>query len=1006
MARSLPAEQDAHRDVPGGTVTFLFTDIEGSTKLLERLRAKYAELLADHREILRSAFLQWNGHEVDMQGDAFFVSFSRAADAVGCAMAAQRALASHEWPDGVAVRVRMALHTGEPMISDAKYVGIDVHVAARIASAGHGGQVLLSQSTQSLVHGDLPAGATLRDLGPHELKDIRLPQQIFQLDIVGLPTDFPALRTVASPHIPPHNLPARLTALVGRERELETIREMVLQRETRLLTLTGTGGAGKTRLALEAAVALLAAFRDGVFFVDLSSVAHPHLVASAVAHVLGLQETGADPVLEIVKRFLKSRQVLLVLDNFEHVLPGAADVADLIESCPSLKVLATSREPLHLQLERDVPVHPLAVPDLRRPQAAAALGEWPSLALFVLRARAAQPDFMLNEGNARSVAEICVRLDGLPLAIELVAARMKVLTPAAILARLDRQLTLLRSGVSDFPGRHRTLEATIDWSYELLTTGEQALFRRLAAFAGGWTLEAAEAVVEVNEMDVLEGIDALLDKSLLWRGTQPDAESRFGMLETVRAFARQQLEASGERETTCRRHAAHFLSVAERLDSELLGPRQTPSLDVLERELDNIRAALEWSHDADRVTGLRLASALWLFWFLRGRLSEGRGRIEGFLATAAASRSARAKALFAGGFLAQSQGDYDAALAMHEESVAIYRELGDRPGIGLALFGLGRVAHEQGKAAAARELLEQSLTIARELKDETAIGLRVTSLAHAALAASDLVRARALFDEGLTRWRRLGGRQGVAYALSGLGDVLRAEGDAAAARPLYEEALAIQRGLGDRANMPISLRRLGFVTLEQGDLPAACAYLEEALVLSEELGSRSGLANSLEAVAALAAQTRPSVAIRLAGAAAALRDAKGAAAPASWRTEIAQRLAPALRAVSRGARLAGWAEGQSMTTENAVASAITMARTIGIEAARRTDATPLTPREREIVALVAQGLTSRQIAEHLVVTERTVDTHLEHVRDKLGVRSRAQIAAWAAASGILEPRAG
>jgi len=1005
MARSLPAEHDARGQVPGGTVTFLFTDIEGSTKLLERLRAKYAELLADHGEILRSAFVQWHGHEVDTQGDAFFVTFSRAADAIACVIAAQRALASHDWPDGVAVRVRMALHTGEPMISDAKYVGIDVHVAARIASAGHGGQVLLSQSTQSLVHGDLPPGATLRNLGPHELKDIRLPQQIFQLDIAGLPTDFPALRTFASaPQLPPHNLPARSTDLVGRDRELETIREHMLQPETRLLTLTGPGGAGKTRLGVEAAVALLAAFRDGVFFIDLSSVAHPHLVASAVAQILGLHETGAEPVLESLKRFLRSRHVLLVLDNFEHVLPAAADVVELIESCPSLKVLATSREPLHLQLERDVPVHPLAVPDLRRPQTAAALGECSSLALFVQRARAAQPDFTLNEGNVRSVAEICVRLDGLPLAIELVAARMKVLTPAAILARLDRQLMLLSSGERHFPGRHRTLQATIDWSYELLTPGEQALFRRFATFAGGWTLRAAEAVADVSELNVLEGIDALLDKSLLWRGTQPDAEPRFGMLETVRAFARNQLEASGERETTRHRHAAYFLAQAERLDSELLGPRQTPSLDLLERELDNIRAALEWSQDTDRVTGLRLASALWLFWFLRGRLSEGRGRIEGFLATAEPSRSARAKALFAAGFLAQSQGDYDAALAMHQESAAIYRELGDRAGSGLALFGLGRVAYEQGKLAAARELLEESLMIAREFKDETAIGLRVTSLAHVALEASDLVRARALFDEGLSRWRRLGGRQGVAYALSGLGDVLRVEGDAAAARPLYEEALAIQRGLGDRANMPITLRRLGFVTLEQGDLPAAGAYLEEALTLSEELGSRSGLATSLEAVAALAAQRRPSDAIRLAGAAAALRDAKGAAAPASWRTEIAQRLAPALRAVSRGARLAGWAEGQSMTTENAVACAITTARAIGNEAASRTDATPLSPREREIVTLVAQGLTSRQIADRLVVTERTVDTHLEHVRDKLGVRSRAQITAWAAASGILGPR--
>jgi len=296
MVRPLPGEEDARGQVPGGTVTFLFTDIEGSTKLLERLRAKYAELLAEHSEILRSAFVQWNGHEVDTQGDAFFVSFSRASDAIACAMATQRALASHDWPDGVAVRVRMALHTGEPMISDAKYVGMDVHVAARIASAGHGGQVLLSQSTQSLVRDDLPPGATLRDLGPHELKDIRLPQQIFQLDMAGLPTDFPALRTLASaPHIPPHNLPARATALVGREQELETIRELMLEPETRLVTLTGTGGAGKTRLALEAAVALLAGFRDGVFFVDLSPVADPGLIASAIAQVLGLRERAPTP---------------------------------------------------------------------------------------------------------------------------------------------------------------------------------------------------------------------------------------------------------------------------------------------------------------------------------------------------------------------------------------------------------------------------------------------------------------------------------------------------------------------------------------------------------------------------------------------------------------------------------------------------------------------------------------------------------------------------------------
>jgi predicted ATPase/class 3 adenylate cyclase len=724
------------RDLPIGTVTLLFTDIEGSIHLLQQLGERYAGVLIVCRELLREAFSRHNGYEVDSQGDSLFVAFAGATDAVSAAVAAQRALFTRGWPDEVTVCVRMGLHTGEPQLASEGYVGLDVHHAARIMSAGHGGQVLLSQTIRELVQNTLPERVSLRDLGEHRLKDLQRPSHLYQLIIEGLPADFPPLKTLDNSL---NNLPVQPTSLIGREKELAALLNILQRKEVRLLTLTGPGGTGKTRLGLQIAAELIDGFADGVYFVNLAHLSDPTLVVSTIAKTLGLKETGEQPLHDLLKGYLRDKHLLLLLDNFEQVASAALQVADLLATCPQLKIIVTSRAVLHVRGEQEFPVPPLAVPDPTRVSDLIALSHYEAVELFVSRAQAVKPEFQLSKTNAPTIAEICARLDGLPLAIELAAARIKLLPPQALLARLGRPFAVLTGGPHDAPARHQTLRNTIAWSYNLLEAQEQRLFRQLATFVGGCTLEAIEAVCTVLEtsiptIEIVDSVTSLIDKSILQQTEQESEQPRLVMLETIREYGLEALETSGEMEATRQAHALYYLAMAEKAEPELVGPEQAVWLERLEQEHDNLRAALEWSlgpgeNGHRREIALRLGGALRRFWIVYGHWSEGRSFLERALEESkGVSASVQANALITAANLANMQTDNDRAEALAEKSRALYQELEDTQGIALSLRQLAVVAARRGKLTEERMLNEEALALFREVGDKEGGGRRLVTL--------------------------------------------------------------------------------------------------------------------------------------------------------------------------------------------------------------------------------------------------------------------------------------
>jgi predicted ATPase/class 3 adenylate cyclase len=829
-------------ELPTGTVTLLFTDIEGSTRLVQQLGPRYADVLADQRRLLRAAFASTGGQEVDTEGDAFFVAFARAASALSCAIEAQRALAAHHWPEDASVRVRMGLHTGEPVLAGGGYVGLDVHRAARIGAAAHGGQILLSQSTRDLVAAELPEGATLLDLGVHRLKDLQQPEHLYQLVVPDLPSDFPPPRTLDA-HF--HNLPEQPTPLLGRDREVQAVRALLLSEDVRLVTLTGPGGMGKTRLGLEVAAELSDRFDDGVFFVALASIADRALVVPTIAQTLGLRESGSRSAMESLTAYLSRKQVLLLLDNLEQIVAVAPAIAELLAVCPRLKVLVTSRQTLRLRGEHEFPVPPLELPEA--PDDLEALLQCAASALFIERAITVQPDFAVTQADAHAVAEICRRLDGLPLAIELAAARVKLLSPQAMLVRLSRRLDLLTDGPRDLPERQQTLRDTIGWSYDLLTSGEQTLYRRLAVFSGGWTLEAAEAVCPTGgglDIGVLEGLGSLVDKSLVRRqtvGTQ--REPRFSMLETIREYGLEQLNASGESEALWRTHAAYYLALAEQAAPYLTGSEQGVWLERLERNHDNLRAALGWARErGDVALGLRPSGALWRFWYTRGYLSEGRGWLEGMLTLSErtddpAIGSMRTQALYGAATLASTQNDFDRALALWEASLALSRDVGDKAVAASALNALGLTALQRGDVERAATLFGESLALARDVGEPWGIARTLLSLGQTAYVRGDYARAQALFEECLELMRRAGSMSHSAVALLYLGHVAREQGNPARAMSLYQEGLALSQGLGDKLRLVRELEGLATALAAEGHSERAVRLLGAAEAEREVLGA-------------------------------------------------------------------------------------------------------------------------------------------------------------------------
>ena len=999
-------------EVPRGTVAFLFTDIEGSTRLWQTSPEAMTAAYARHDAILRKAIATQHGEVFKVIGDAFQAAFPTPGEAVTAALHAQRDLASEDWracglPEPL--RIRMAVHVGEVDPSpDGDYRSPLLNRLGRLLGVGHGGQILLSQETVTRLRDALPPEASLRDLGERRLKDLHGAERIWQLLHPGLPTDFPPLATLDRR---PHNLPVQTTPLLGRESAVQAIRQLLERRDdgARLVTLLGPGGIGKTRLALQVAAETIDVFNHGAFWVELATVTDAALVPAAIAQVLGVTEDGGHSPVEGLHEYLRSRETLLVLDNLEQLVAAAPLVANLLAAAPGLRILTTSRERLGIRGEQIVPVEPLAMPPratIARLDTSAA-EQYTAVQLFRERARAVKPGFTLTDETARAVAEICWRLDGLPLAIELAAARIRLFSPVALLARLEPRLPLLTGGARDLPERQQTLRNAIAWSYDLLSPQEQSLFRRLAIFAGGFTLDAAESVTEgergkegkgerkdagdagvapTSELQtpptvsssfppfppsVIDAIASLVDKSLVRQSDDGSDEPRFGMFETIREFGLEQLAATGEADTAGAAHAAVFLALAERAEPELTGPAQRAWVARLEREHDNVRAAMTWllGHgDAERA--LRLGGALWRFWSERAHLSEGRAWLERALAAGQdAPAPARARALYAAAVLAEDQGDYDQAVTRHVAALALWQTLGDRHGVARALTGLGNIAHDRGDYTRASERHEAALALAQELDDRRLVSVSLASLGTVAYYRGDLddavryyeqslahfralgdthgtsrlldnlgvvvarqgnrTRAIALGEESLALARELGNPTAIASGLINLGAAMQAAGNDDDARARYEEALALLRETGDRRHTAVALINLASIARGR-DLARAAALFGESLALSALIGDRVSSAECWVNLASIAAARGcPERAARLLGAAAAVHEIAGAALEDDLTADRERLMVAARDALGEAACAAAWETGRALSFDAAVAEAQAVAEEWG-----------------------------------------------------------------------------
>jgi predicted ATPase/class 3 adenylate cyclase len=807
--------------LPTGTVTFLFTDIEGSTRLWQAFPAAMGEALSRHHALLQQAVNAHNGYVFQIVGDAICAAFRTAADGVAAALGAQHALARESWGETGPLRVRMALHTGSTEARAGAYrsgeyaSGLTLSRTSRLLSAGHGGQILLSHATEELVRDDLPAHVGLRDLGERRLRDLVRAEHIFQIVGPDQPSEFPPLKTLDAM---PNNLPVQVTSFVGREREIRDVTGLL--GETHLLTLLGPGGTGKTRLSLQIAANLIETFVDGVWFVELAPLYDPVLVPQTVASAVSVREEAERPLITTLTEHLRARSMLLIFDNCEHLVDACARLADaLLRSCPRLKVLASSREALRTAGEVTYRVPSLSLPDPQHLPPLERLTDYEGVRLLVERASAVKPGFKLTDANAAAAVQICHRLDGIPLAIELAAARLKVLSPREIAEHLDERFRLLTAGSRTVLPRHQTLRGLIDWSYELLSEPERAVLRSVSVFAGGWNLAAAEAV----DADALDLIGRLVDKSLVV-ADEEGGETRYSLLETIRQYGLEKLREAGEEPVIRSRHRDFYLALAESAAPHLQGQDQATWFRRLENAHDNLRAALRWSFDHGNIeASFRFGAALDLFWDTHGHITEGRQWLEqmvarsGELPAPATARSLRAHAGALGGaaHMALRQSDFARAKALYVESLELWRAVGDRGAIAEVLNNLGDLVRQLGDRRQGKAMIEESLTLFREVADKRGIAHALSNLADIFLADGDQLQAKRLFEESLPLFQATADRRGLSHGLNNLGGILTREGDYARAEARYRDSLRLAEELEDKHAIATAQRGLGEVARHQ-----------------------------------------------------------------------------------------------------------------------------------------------------------------------------------------------
>ena len=853
-------------NAPTGTVTFLFTEIEGIARLWDECPADIVAMLERHDAIIRGAVEHSAGVVFKEASGAHFAAFPYAPNAVEAALAAQTALLAELWPSDIGRRTRMALNSGSPEFRNGDYFGQPLNLTARLLATGYGAQILLSSTTQQLAVDLLPTDTSLRRLGEHRLRDLDTPETVYQLISPALPDAFGPLRSLSSIQVP-NNLPQQLTSFVGRHREVADLKELF--EKSRLVTLIGSGGCGKTRLSLHLASDLLEEFADGVWVVELESLAEPAFVPQSVAGVLSVAEVPGQDIATTLEAALADKRLLLMLDNCEHVLTACAQLTDsLLRSCPHIKIMATSREALGIPGEAAHRVPSLAVPDAKVHIVPDKLAQYESARLFLERANSASPLFALTEENASEVAQVCRQVDGIPLAIELAAARVRSLSVGDISSRLATSFQLLTGGSRTALPRQQTLRATIEWSYNLLSDPEKTVLRRLSLFAGGCTPAAAQSAcggTTIDESEVLDLVISLNDKSLVVAQTGRE-KTRYHLLATVSQYAAERLEEFGETNAVAAKHSEHFRNLADEASGKLIGPEQQLWLDALEADHDNLRKALSLSLQDSKggERALQLASALSRFWFMRGYLTEGRDRLNAALIhPASADPSARrAQVLNAAGAFAWSQGDYVAARRLYEGSLEIRRLLGDRRGIAGTVNNLGLVAKEQGYFALARSHYEESLAVHRELEDQIGINACLNNLGGLACDHGDFVMAKTLHAESLAICRHLEDNEGIGTSLNNLGLVDFALGDYGVARERYHESLAIREAAGDRRGAATCLANLGAVEHAVGDYIQAQDLCERALAEQRELSDMRGLAITLDTLGAIASEQEDYIAAR------------------------------------------------------------------------------------------------------------------------------------------------